>query len=137
MSFAPYLAFQGNCREAMTRYAEIFGANDLQIMSYADAPPEGRPSGPADRVMHSQFSAGPGAPLLAADMPEGMGDRKPANATVFHGAPKKERAEAIFAALAEGGHVTMPLAPTFWSPAFGMVTDRWNTSWMITVATET
>lgn len=118
----------------MTNYAQIFGATDLQIMTYADAPPEGRPPGPVDHVMHSQFSTGAGAPLLAADMPDGMGTGKPTNATVFHAAATKERAEAIFAALSQGGTIMMPLAPTFWSPAFGMLKDRWDTSWMITIA---
>lgn len=132
MSFAPYLSFSGTARAAMTAYARIFGASDLQIMSYADAPADQRPPGSPDRVMHAQMSAGPGAPLMAADMPEGMA--VPGAATVFHAAASPERAAEIFAALAEGGEVRMALAPTFWSPAFGMLVDRWGISWMISVA---
>ena len=71
MSFAPYIGFTGNARDAMTEYARIFGANDLQIMGFADAPPDQRPPGAENLVMHAQFSAGPGAPMMGCDIPQG------------------------------------------------------------------
>ena len=37
----------------------------------------------------------------------------------------------MFAALAEGGQITMPLAKTFWAPKFGMVTDKFGVGWML------
>jgi PhnB protein len=40
-------------------------------------------------------------------------------------------AERVFAALADGGEVTMPIAETFWSPRFGMCVDRFGTPWMV------
>ena len=43
-------------------------------------------------------------------------------------------AEEAFAALAKGGKVEMPLEKTFWSPKFGMLTDRFGVGWMINVA---
>jgi PhnB protein len=43
----------------------------------------------------------------------------------------RESAERIFQTLAEGGKVVMPLQKTFWSPAFGVVTDRFGTPWEI------
>lgn len=133
MSFAAYLTFPGTCRAAMTFYADLFGASDLQIMDFAAAPDGQRPPGDTARVMHSQFSAGPGAPLMAADLPEGMAARG-GQATVYHAAPNLDRARAIFDALAAGGRVDFPFAATFWSPGFGGVTDRFGTAWMITVA---
>jgi PhnB protein len=137
MSFSPYLNFRGTCREAMTTYADIFGATDLQIMPFSDMPPDAAPPGTnPDLVMHSQFSAGPGAPLLASDVPDHW-EMATQNATVFHGATDAARAQAVFDRLAAGGSVTMPLGPTFWSPAFGMLTDKFGTSWMISVAAPT
>ncbi len=133
MSFSPYLGFPGTARQAMTAYAAIFGATDLQIMSFADAPPDQRPAGAEDMVMHAQFTAGAGAPLMGSDVPPEM-RRGEGNQSVFHAAPTLEAARGIFDALAEGGQVWMPLAPTFWSKGFGGLTDRWGTSWMITVA---
>ncbi len=73
MSFAPYVAFTGNAREAMTFDAAIFGATDLQIMSFTDAPPEQRPAGEEHLVMHARFSAGPGAPFMGCDVPSAYG----------------------------------------------------------------
>jgi PhnB protein len=47
--------------------------------------------------------------------------------------PARDEAEArrLFAALAEGGQVQMPVAKTFFSPAFGMVNDRFGVLWMV------
>lgn len=134
MSFLPYLAFPGTAREAMTAYARIFGATDLQVMTYAEAPEGERPPGGSpDRVMHSQLSTGPGALLFGMDMPEGMPFPGPGAVSIFHAAPDTARARAVFEALSEGGQVSMPFGRTFWSEGFGMVTDRWGTSWMISV----
>ena len=133
MSFAPYLVFPGTARDAMTAYATIFGATDLQIMGFDATPEDQRPPGTEGKVMHAQFSAGPGAPLLGSDSVTGMANPS-GSPTVFHAAASAARAGEIYAALAVGGDSFMPLAPTFWSPAFGMLRDRWGTTWMITVA---
>ena len=135
MSFAPYVSFSGNAREALTAYAAIFGASDLQIMSFADAPEGQRPPGAETLVMHGQFTAGPGAPFMGCDIPQGWGEAGMGGSSVFHAAMDAATARRVFDALAEGGQVMMDLAATFWSPAFGMVTDRFGTRWMISVAT--
>jgi hypothetical protein len=46
----------------------------------------------------------------------------------------RSQAERLFAALADGGQVQMPLAKTFFSSRFGMVADRFGVSWMVYVA---
>lgn len=134
MSFSPYLGFGGTAREAMTAYAALFGATDLQIANFSDMPADQRPPDTDGLVMHAQFSAGPGAPLMGCDIPPGMGTPGRGGSSVFHGATDADTAARIFAGLSEGGQVEMPLAATFWSPAFGMVTDRFGIRWMISVA---
>lgn len=47
--------------------------------------------------------------------------------------PTQEEAKRVFDALADGGTVEMPLSNTFWSPSFGMLTDRFGIEWMISV----
>jgi PhnB protein len=47
--------------------------------------------------------------------------------------PTEADARRAFDALAEGGRVEMPMTRTFWSPCFGMVTDRFGLGWMVTV----
>jgi PhnB protein len=132
MAFNPYLNFDGNCREAMAFYADVFGATDLSIMGPEAAPPEAVADWPTDRVMHAQFSHA-GGTLMGADLPPGM-HAPQSGVSVYHEAPGVEAARALFDKLAVGGTVNMPFDRTFWSPGFGGVTDRFGTSWMITVA---
>lgn len=134
MSFAPYIGFTGNARAAMTEYARIFGATDLQINAFSDAPDGQRPPNAEHLVMHAQFSAGPGAPFMGCDIPPGWGNGGMGGSSVFHAAADVATATRVFNELAQGGNVTMMLAPSFWSPAFGMLTDRFGTRWMISVA---
>ena len=47
--------------------------------------------------------------------------------------PRRE-ADKLFAALSEGGQVTQPLIKTFFSPKFGMLTDKFGVNWMVLVA---
>lgn len=132
MSFSPYLSFNGQAREALTAYAQIFGATDLQLMAFSDAPPGAAPAGAENLIMHGQFSAG-GSTLMAADMPGNPPDGM-ASPSVFHGAADAETAARVFAALSEGGQIILPLGQTFWSPCFGMLKDCFGTTWIITLA---
>ena len=50
---------------------------------------------------------------------------------VSYSASDPEDAERAFGALADGGTVSQPLIETFFSPAFGMCTDRFGTAWMV------
>jgi PhnB protein len=90
------------------------------------------PPGAENKIMHASFRIA-GTELLASD---GQCSGK----AVFSGIslalvlPNDAHAERAFAALADGGQVNMPLAPSFFSSSFGMVTDRMGVSWMITVA---
>lgn len=135
MSFRPYLMFGGDCRAAMTRYQEIFGG-DLQVMSFADSPPEARPqglpAGGADLVMHAALIT-PESMLMASDDPTPDYDGR-RGVMISHTAPDEPAARRVFDALAEGGTVIMPLGETFWAPVFGMCIDRFGTSWMVDAA---
>ena len=131
MAFIPYLSFDGTCAEAMQFYADLFGATEVQILRYTDAPEsEGLP--PSDRVMYSHIMLGE-ACLMASDIMPGMQGPAMAAVSVNHPVTDKESGQKVFDALAEGGEVTMPFGETFFSPAFGMVKDRFGTSWMIGV----
>lgn len=129
MAFDPYLHFQGNCREAMQTYAEVFGGA-LQLMTYGEAP-GATPEGPgADRIMHSTLIVGARS-LMASDFPPGMDGEPQQSVSISHEAADEATALGVFDALAAGGAVIMPFSPTFWSDGFGMVKDRFGTHWMI------
>mgnify|MGYP001294817961 FL=1 len=132
MSFRPYLFFAGACREAFTRYHEIFGG-DLDISRFGDAPPDSMPpGGDPDMVMHAALTVGDHL-LMGSDDPTDSFDGI-RGVMVSHTAADVAEADRIFAALADGGEVVMPLTEVFWSPRFGMCVDRFGARWMVDVA---
>ena len=133
MSFHPYLMFGGTCRDAFTRYHEIFGG-ELFLMPVSDMPPEAAPPPGADPdvIIHAALNIN-GDLLMASDDPTSDGGPKQG---IFVNCSVADVPEAnrVFAALADGGEITQPLAEAFFSPAFGMCVDRFGIPWMITVA---
>ena len=136
MQIQPYLFFNGRCEEAIEFYRKALGAEVERMMRFKESPDPMPPGmlapGFENKVMHASLRIG-GAVLMASD---GMA----AGATDFKGfslsidAPDAAGVDRMFNALAEGGTVGMPLGKTFWSPRFGMVTDRFGVGWMVSVA---
>lgn len=87
------------------------------------------PGAADDVVMHASLKVGDGL-LMGSDDPSGDGGPK-VGLTVSYSAPDADDARRVFAALADGGEVTMPVQDTFWATAFGMCTDRFGVSWMV------
>lgn len=134
MAFRPYLAFAGNCREAFTRYQEILGG-DLVLLTVADVPADAGPppsGAKADAIMHAALTSGDDL-LMGADDPTGNFDGTVDGMCVNCSLPDPAEAKRVFDALSEAGQVQMPLGETFFSPAFGMCTDRFGTPWMVMV----
>jgi PhnB protein len=130
MGFHPYLFFGGNCRDAFTRYQEIFGG-ELVLLSMNDAPPEARPPGVStDVIMHAALKVGDQL-LMASDDPTTDSFGPVQGMQVNYGTADVVDAKRVFEALADGGQVTAPLTETFFSPAFGMCVDRFGTPWMV------
>ena len=129
MAFHPYLNFNGTCREAFTRYQEIFGG-ELFVMGAGDMPPgENTPDNwEADMVIHAALMTGDGM-LMASDAP-GM-EGQPSSTYVHYEAKDVEDASRVFEALSQGGDIEMPFGETFWSPGFGSCRDKWGTLWMV------
>jgi PhnB protein len=126
----PYIHFPGTCAEALAFYADVFGATGLQTMRYAEGPGAPADWATSDRIMHGQISIDDGT-LMASDMPPGMPDGVQQGVSIMQTAPDFATGQRRFDRLAEGGTVTNPFGPTFFSPGFGMVTDRFGTSWII------
>lgn len=133
MEIQPYLFFDGCCEEAVEFYRKSLGAEVDMLMRYRESPeppPPGMvPDGWEDKVMHASFRVG-GAVVMASD---GCSEdpQKFAGFSLSLTVPDGATADRMFGALAEGGQVTMPLGKTFWSPRFGMLTDRFGVNWMI------
>jgi PhnB protein len=136
MHVQPYLFFDGRCEEALEFYKSALGAELVMLMRFRDSPdppPPGMvPPGSEGKVMHASFRVGD-TEVLASD---GRCQGRPS----FQGislsltVPDEATADRLFAALADGGQVQVPLGKTFFSPRFGMVADRFGVGWMVIVA---
>jgi PhnB protein len=131
MAFLPYLNFGGNCREAFTRYQEVFGG-ELSIMGAGDLP-EGEEfsTDQPDFVVHAALTF-PDHLLMASDDPTGN-YRKPEGMYVHYEVTDIAEGERVFKELSDGGEVRMPFEETFWAERFGMCVDRFAIPWMISV----
>jgi PhnB protein len=132
MPVHPYLFFEGRCEEAARFYQEALGAEIVMLMRFKDSPDQSMvPSGGAEKVMHMTMRIG-GDTIMASDG-RCAGEPRFEGFALSLSPPNRQEAERIFAALAEGGQVQMPLTETFFSPCFGVVADKYRVSWMIYV----
>ena len=136
MQIQPYLFFDGRCEEAVEFYRKALGAEVTTLMRFKDSPeppaPGMVPPGAENKVMHSSFRIGE-TTVMASDG-RCLGRPSFQGFSLSLTVPKDADAERVFAALADGGQVQMPLAKTFFSSRFGMVADRFGVPWMIIVA---
>jgi PhnB protein len=132
MHVQPYLMFDGRCDEALEFYKKAIGLEVEMLMRFKDAPdPSMISPGSADKVMHAQVRIGDST-VLASDG-RCLGKPNFQGFTLTISAKTEAEAEKLFGALGEGGQVTMPLAKTFFSPRFGMLTDKFGVGWMVLV----
>ena len=129
MAFRPYLFFGRDCRQAFTRYQEIFGG-ELTLLAMKDVPGEAPRPDQADLIIHAALTFGDDF-LMASDDPTTDSFGPVQGMMVSYDAADAGDAKRVFDALSEGGEVTQALAPTFFSEAFGMCTDRFGTPWMV------
>jgi PhnB protein len=136
MQVQPYLFFDGRCEEALEFYSRALGAEVIMLMRFKDNPepaaPGMVPPGSENKVMHARFRVGDSTVLASDGRCEGRTDFQgfSLSLTVANDA----EADRLFAALADGGQVRMPLTKTFFSSRFGMLADRFGVAWMIYVA---
>ncbi len=128
-----HLVFPGTCNEAFGFYEGVFATKRTFTMTFGDAPPGTPvPEDAKDLVMHTSLPLG-SIVLMGCDAPQ----PKPGDALggfqIAVDTPDKAEVTRIFGALSEGGSVQMPLAQTFWSPLFGMCTDKFGVGWMVSV----
>ncbi len=132
MTVQPYVFFDGRCEEALAFYRDTIGAEITMMMRFGESPePSQMPGVEPDKIMHAAFTVG-GTMVMASD---GHCSGQPRFEGFALALSVKDEAEAnrAFAALAEGGAVAQPLIKTFFSPAFGMLKDRFGVMWMVMV----
>jgi len=81
------------------------------------------------KIIHASLNVAGGALTGADVLPEQY--QRPQGFYVLLGVDEPAEAERIFASLAEGGAVGMPIQQTFWSVRFGVVVDRFGIPWEV------
>jgi len=133
----PYLFFDGKCEEALDFYKSALGAKVEMMMRFKDNPdpqPGMCAPGAENKVMHAAFHIGDTLVMASDGMAGGKPEFKGFSLSV--NAADEKQADKLFDALGKGGKVTMPMSKTFFSPRFGMVTDKFGVGWMVIVPGE-
>lgn len=132
MKVEPYLFFNGRGEEAIEFYRKVLGAEVTLLMRYSDSPEPGMcPPGADDKIMHANVRIADSTVMVSDGRCEGEPDFRGFSLSIT--ADDLDQARSLFDTLTDGGEVEMPFQKTFWSPGFGMVTDRFGVSWMISV----
>ena len=136
MQVQRYLFFEGRAEEAIEFYQKALGAEVQMLMRFKDSPephaPGMIPPGAENKVMHASFRIG-NTTVMGSDGRCG-GKANFQGFALSLDARDDAEAERLFNALGDGGQIQMPLAKTFFSSHFGMVTDRFGVLWMVIVA---
>ncbi|WP_216647577.1 VOC family protein [Bacillus sp. THAF10] len=123
----PYLAFNGNARQALEFYKEVFEGEITSIMLFGEAdfptPPEA-----AELVMHARFEKG-NMQLMASDTFPGQTVEVGSNVSLMLEMESEEQIDTLYAKLSENGKVLMELQDTFWNAKFGSVQDQFGVKW--------
>jgi PhnB protein len=135
MQVQPYLFFEGRCEEAVNFYVKTLGAKVETLMRYKDSPEPSQsgmvPPNSDNKIMHGSMKIGETTVMVSDGHCSGKASFQGFALCVY--AANEADAKKKFAALDEGGQVRMPLSKTFFSPSFGMVTDRFGVLWMLIV----
>jgi PhnB protein len=124
----PYLNFAGNARAAMEFYQKCLGG-ELAVQTFGEVNPAA-PKGTENLVMHARLTNG-SVILMASDTQPGTTFSVGNNVHVTIDCETVAELEKIFAALSEGGTVSMAPQDTFWGARFAMLADKFSVYWML------
>lgn len=133
MQLEPYLFFHGRCEEALNFYKECLRGEIVGINRFEGSPMAAQVGADyKDKVMHASFVAGD-VKFMASDGQAGNGPDGEDDIALSLATGDAAEGERVFAALAQGGEVTMPLEDVFWGGKFGSLTDKFGVQWMVSI----
>jgi PhnB protein len=127
----PYIGFDGNARQAMEFYKDVFGG-ELTVSTFGEFGTQD--SRDTDKIMHSQLQTDRGFTLMASDTPteRGVGTVGD-NITISLSGDDGAELRGYWEKLSDGGNVTLPLEKQMWGDEFGMCVDRFGVPWMVNI----
>ncbi len=139
MALSVYLNFDGNCREAVQFYADVFNTEMQEIMTYEQMPPEegvDLPEDAKDMVLHTHLDI-KGTMVMFSDVLPGMGGPIKMGNNISITVVSEDLAEIqqLYDRLKEGGIIDMELGETFFSKAFASLTDQFGIPWQLDLDT--
>jgi PhnB protein len=127
-----YLSFRGNTREVMEFYKSVFGGN-LQLMTFKEFN-AAQDASEENQIMHSELTGESGIILQASDAPMRVDMHPGTNFSLSLNGDNEGELSGYFNQLAVGGTVTQPLTKAGWGDIFGMVTDRFEVTWLVNIS---
>lgn len=130
----PYLSFSNNCEEAFNFYRTAFGGEFSSLVRFKDLPMEGFLAPPEEDnlIMHIALPISGDFVLMGSDTPKAMGEPNAGNnLSLSVSCDSKEEVDRLFGKLSEGGKVTMPIGDVPWGAYFGMFSDKFGFTWMV------
>ena len=129
MHLIPYLSFNGNCREALTFYAELFGSQHENFIPWNAEAIEDIPEATTEHIMHGDINLN--GLIIAGSDQFGEMYSPGGNISLMLEIEELAEAQAKFSRLAEGGQIMMPFGATFWADGYGFCADRFGIQWQI------
>jgi PhnB protein len=133
LKLIPYFVMSGNAKEAIQFYEKALGAQVLFMQSFGEMPENPEyplPEEAKDRVSHASIKIGE-SDLMFSDTFPGQPVQSGNQVTICITTDDADQAQQMFEALQDGGQVTMPLQETFFSPAYGSVTDKFGINFQV------
>ncbi|MCM3260488.1 VOC family protein [Paenibacillus lautus] len=134
----PYLVMDGNAKEAIQFYEKALDGQVVMVQTFGEMPANPDfplPDSARDRISHALLKVGE-TDLMFSDTFPGQPVQSSNQVQICIMTDQAEQAKRIYEALREGGQVVMPLQETFWSPAYGIVADRFGVNWNISTEAE-
>jgi len=134
----PYLVMDGNAKEAIQFYEKALDAQVVMVQTFGEMPANPDfplPDSARDRISHALLKVGE-TDLMFSDTFPGQPVQSSNQVQICIMTDQAEQAKRIYEALREGGQVVMPLQETFWSPAYGIVADKFGVNWNISTEAE-
>ncbi|MET7617938.1 VOC family protein [Streptomyces sp. NPDC005408] len=127
----PYIAFDGDARQAMEFYKGVFGGT-LTVNTFGDFGREAAGDA-ADKIMHSMLETDSGFTLMASDTPPEMDYKPGTNISVSVSGEDAAELRGYWDKLSADGTVAVPLEKQMWGDVFGMCTDRFGITWLVNI----
>lgn len=126
----PYVTFKGNCREAMIFYKNSFGGK-LTFQTVGETPSDIQyPPGTEDQIMHAVLIT-EDMIIMASDMISHSGFTLGTNISLSVTCDSSDQIKKIFSSLSMGGNIKDQLSRRPWGAFFGVITDRFGITWML------